>query len=55
MKTYMLIIFMGLANMVLTYSCFEIEQKEYRHVQQAIFDAINMIDDNLQFEHKEEN
>lgn len=47
-------IFISLANVVMTYSCFEIQEHQFMHVQQAVYDAINMIDDNLQFEHKEE-
>ena len=48
------IIFMAIANMVMTYSCFEIQEKEYRQVAQAVEDAIAMIDDNIHFEHPEE-
>lgn len=47
------IIFMGLANMVMTYSCFEIQQKQYNSVAFAVSEAINMIDDNMSFEHKD--
>lgn len=56
-KTRVLIaisIFIGLANIVMTYSCFEIQEKQYKAVAFQVSEAINMIDDNLKFEHEEE-
>ena len=55
-KTRVLIaisIFIGLADIVMTYSCFEIQQKQYNSVAFAVSEAINMIDENMEFEHKD--
>ncbi len=37
MKTVILIVFFGLANMALTYSCFEVQEGHFNHVQQAVY------------------
>ena len=47
-------ILLGLASVVMTYSCFEIQEKKFMVLAQSIEDAIQMIDDNIHFEHKEE-
>ncbi len=48
-------VFLGFANLVLTYSCFEIQEKQFRQIAWSVADTINMIDENINFEHKEEN
>lgn len=56
-KTRVLIaisIFIGLANIVMTYSCFEIQQKQYNDVVFQVSEAINMINDNMDFERKDD-
>ena len=39
-------IFMSLANMVMTYSCFEIQQKQFNDVYQVVLSTIEMIEKN---------
>ena len=46
---------MGLANLAMTYSTFEIQQKRIDAIEAVVIDALANLDETMNFEHKEEN